>query len=42
MFRSPGPGICTGRIKDDSNCKRCGNCEKYCPPTAMKLNDSII
>ncbi len=27
------------RIKDDPNCKGCGNCEKYCPTTAMKLKD---
>ena len=25
------------RIKDDADCKECGNCEKYCPTTAMKL-----
>ena len=27
----------TARIKDDANCKGCGNCEKYCPTTAIKL-----
>ena len=30
------------RIKDDGNCKGCGNCEKYCPTTAIKLkNDKV-
>ena len=29
----------TARIKDDANCKGCGNCEKYCPTTAMRLKD---
>lgn len=28
----------TARIKDDANCRGCGNCEKYCPTTAMRLN----
>jgi ferredoxin len=32
----------TARIKDDSNCKGCGNCEKYCPTTAMKLIDEKV
>ncbi len=27
------------RIKDDPNCKGCGNCEKFCPTTAMKVKD---
>ncbi len=30
------------RIKDNSNCKGCGNCEKYCPTTAMKLFDEKV
>lgn len=29
-------------IKEDSNCKGCGNCEKYCPTTAMKLIDETV
>ena len=29
----------TARIKDDADCKGCGNCEKYCPTTAMRLKD---
>jgi len=29
-------------IKDDVNCKGCGNCEKYCPTTAMKLMDEKV
>jgi ferredoxin len=32
----------TARIKDDANCKGCGNCEKYCPMTAMKLRDEKV
>ena len=32
----------TARIKDDANCKGCGNCEKYCPTTAMSLNDGKV
>ena len=32
----------SARIKDDVNCKGCGNCEKYCPTTAIKLkNDKV-
>ncbi len=26
------------RVRDDADCKGCGNCEKYCPTTAMKLS----
>ena len=29
-------------IKDDANCKECGNCAKYCPTTAMKMKDKEI
>jgi Pyruvate/2-oxoacid:ferredoxin oxidoreductase delta subunit len=29
------------RIKDDANCKKCGNCEKFCPTTAMKHMDGM-
>jgi ferredoxin len=29
----------SARIKDDPNCKGCGNCEKYCPTTAMRVID---
>ena len=29
----------TARIRDDADCKGCGNCEKYCPTTAMRLKD---
>ncbi len=29
----------TARIKDDVDCKGCGNCEKYCPTTAMRLKE---
>lgn len=40
------PGIKGGsgiaRIKDDTKCKACGNCEKYCPTTAMKRGDKKI
>jgi len=32
----------TARIKDHDACKGCGNCEKYCPTTAMKLNDKKV
>ena len=32
----------TARIKDDANCKACGNCEKYCPTTAMKMIDKSL
>jgi ferredoxin len=32
----------TARIKDDANCKGCGNCEKYCPTTAMRLKDKKV
>jgi len=30
------------RIKDDADCKSCGNCEKFCPTTAMKLVDKEV
>lgn len=30
------------RIKDDADCKGCGNCEKFCPTTAMKLKDKQV
>lgn len=30
------------RIKDDADCKGCGNCEKYCPTTAMKVVDKQV
>ena len=30
------------QIKDDANCKGCGNCEKFCPTTAMKLKDEKV
>ena len=30
------------KIKDDADCKECGNCEKYCPTTAMKLEDKKV
>jgi len=30
------------RIKDDADCKGCGNCEKYCPTTAMKLKEKKV
>ena len=26
-------------LKEDADCKGCGNCEKYCPTTAMRLKD---
>jgi Pyruvate/2-oxoacid:ferredoxin oxidoreductase delta subunit len=29
-------------IKDDANCKACGNCEKFCPTTAMKVKDKQV
>ncbi len=29
----------TARIKADPNCKGCGNCEKFCPTTAMTMKD---
>ena len=32
----------TAQIKDDANCKGCGDCEKYCPTTAMKLIDGKV
>jgi len=32
----------SARIKDDANCKACGNCEKFCPTTAMKLKDKKV
>ncbi|MCJ7832855.1 MAG: 4Fe-4S binding protein, partial [Deltaproteobacteria bacterium] len=32
----------TARIRDDADCKGCGNCEKYCPTTAMKLVDKKV
>ena len=32
----------TARIKDNANCKGCGNCEKYCPTTAIKLVDDKV
>ena len=32
----------TARIKDDADCKGCGNCEKYCPTTAMRLKDEKV
>lgn len=28
------------RIKDESNCKGCNNCERYCPTTAMRVIDN--
>jgi len=30
------------KVKDDVDCKGCGNCEKYCPTTAMKLVDKQV
>ena len=30
------------RIRDDADCKGCGNCEKYCPTTAMKLKNEKV
>ena len=32
----------SARIKNDANCKGCGNCEKYCPTTAMRLNEETV
>lgn len=32
----------SARIKDDADCKSCGNCEKFCPTTAMKLIDKAV
>lgn len=32
----------TARIKDDAKCKGCGNCEKFCPTTAMSLHDGSV
>ena len=32
----------TARIKADANCKGCGNCEKYCPTTAIKLKNEKV
>ena len=29
-------------IRDDANCKACGNCAKYCPTTAMKMKDKEV
>lgn len=29
----------TARIKDDAKCKGCGNCEKFCPTTAISVHD---
>ncbi len=29
-------------VKDDANCKACGNCEKFCPTTAMKIKDKHV
>ncbi|MFO7560379.1 MAG: 4Fe-4S binding protein [Desulfobacterales bacterium] len=30
------------RVKSEENCKGCGNCEKYCPTTAMKVKDKKV
>jgi ferredoxin len=30
------------RIKEDADCKGCGNCEKYCPTTAIKMKDKKV
>ncbi|MFC1505079.1 4Fe-4S binding protein [Thermodesulfobacteriota bacterium] len=30
------------RIKGDAQCKGCGNCEKYCPTTAMQVIDKQV
>ena len=27
------------RVKDDADCKTCGNCVKFCPTTAMRMED---
>ena len=32
----------SARIKEDANCKECGNCAKFCPTTAMKLKDKKV
>jgi Pyruvate/2-oxoacid:ferredoxin oxidoreductase delta subunit len=29
----------SARVKDDAKCKGCGNCEKFCPTTAIKVID---
>jgi Pyruvate/2-oxoacid:ferredoxin oxidoreductase delta subunit len=29
----------SAQIKDGANCKTCGNCEKFCPTTAMRMQD---
>jgi Pyruvate/2-oxoacid:ferredoxin oxidoreductase delta subunit len=30
------------RIKEDANCKECGNCAKYCPAVAIALKDGKV
>lgn len=30
------------RIREDADCKACGNCEKFCPTTAMRLVDGQV
>ena len=32
----------TAKVKDDADCKGCGNCEKFCPTAAMKLKDERV
>jgi ferredoxin len=32
----------SARIKDDADCRSCGNCETFCPTTAMKLIDKKV
>jgi len=32
----------TARVKSNEDCKGCGNCEKYCPTTAMKVKDKKV
>jgi ferredoxin len=32
----------SARIRDDANCKGCGNCEKYCPTGAMTLTEKKV
>jgi Pyruvate/2-oxoacid:ferredoxin oxidoreductase delta subunit len=30
------------RLSDGNDCKGCGNCEKYCPTTAMRVKDKQV
>ena len=32
----------TAQLKEDAECKECGNCEKYCPTTAITLKNGRV